>query len=254
MTSARLRALVVLVAMLAAAASAQWAKPTKYLSDTLGKPDLEKIFPTEFGDWHLDTRAAVILPSPDTQAIIDSIYNQTLTHTYVNTAGEQIMLSVAYGGDQSDATRAHLPEVCYPAQGFQITANATGELDLAGRAVTTRLLMSKRGERNEPITYWLIVGDRVTVSRTDQRLVQLRLGLKGYIPDGMLVRVSNIDSDMAHGHRVQAAFLRDMAAAVPPASLTVCLAPSPRTISPNGLLRLAETGAKISPICTMATC
>ncbi len=123
------------------------------------------------------------------------------------------MLSVAYGGDQSDGTRAHLPEVCYPAQGFQITSSGVGQLDLAGRAVSTRLLMSKLGQRNEPITYWLVVGDRVTLSRTDQKLTQFRLGLKGLIPDGMLVRVSSIDADMARGHRVQAQFLADMAAA-----------------------------------------
>lgn len=211
MTATRVRALVVFVAMVTTAALAHWAKPTTHLSDVLGKPDLERIFPTEFADWRVDVRAAMVMPSPQTQAILDSIYNQTLTRTYINAAGDRVMLSVAYGGDQSDATRAHLPEVCYPAQGFQITASGTGQLDLAGRAVSTRLLMSRLGQRNEPITYWLVVGDRVTVSRTDQKLTQFRLGLKGLIPDGMLVRVSSIDPDMARGHRIQAQFLADMA-------------------------------------------
>lgn len=213
MTATRIRALVVFVAMVTTAALAHWATPTTHLSDVLGKPDLEKIFPSEFAGWRVDVRAAMVLPSPQTQAILDSIYNQTLSRTYINAAGDRIMLSVAYGGDQSDATRAHLPEVCYPAQGFQITANSTGQLDLAGRTVSTRLLMSKLGQRNEPITYWLVVGDRVTLSRTDQKLTQFRLGLKGLIPDGMLVRVSSIDADMARGHRIQAQFLADMAAA-----------------------------------------
>ena len=215
MTATRIRTLIVFVAMVTTAALAHWATPTTHLSDVLGKPDLEKIFPGEFSGWRVDARAAMVLPSPQTQAILDSIYNQTLSRTYINAAGDRVMLSVAYGGDQSDATRAHLPEVCYPAQGFQITANSTGQLDLAGRSVNTRLLMSKLGQRNEPITYWLIVGDRVTLSRTDQKLTQFRLGLKGLIPDGMLVRVSSIDSDMARGHRVQARFLADMAMAFP---------------------------------------
>lgn len=213
MTAARLRALVVFVAMVTTAALAQWATPTTHLSDVLGKPDLEKIFPNEFADWRVDVRAAMVLPSPQTQAILDSIYNQTLTRTYINAAGDRVMLSVAYGGDQSDATRAHLPEVCYPAQGFQITASGVGQLELAGRSVRTRLLMSKLGQRNEPITYWLVVGDRVTLSRTDQKLTQFRLGLKGVIPDGMLVRVSTIDADMVRGHRIQSQFLADMALA-----------------------------------------
>ncbi len=218
MTATRFRALVVFVAILATAAMAHWATPTTHLSDVLGKPDLEKLFPAEFADWRVDVRAAMILPSPQTQALLDSIYNQTLTRTYINAAGERVMLSVAYGGDQSDATRAHLPEVCYPAQGFQITSNARSLLVLADRAVATRLLMSKLGLRNEPITYWLVVGDRVTVSRTDQKLAQFRLGLKGLIPDGMLVRVSSIDPDMARGHRLQAKFLAELAEAFPETS------------------------------------
>jgi len=74
-------------------------------------------------------------------------------------------------------------------------------------------LMSKLGQRHEPITYWLVVGDRVTLSRTDQKLTQFRLGLKGLIPDGLLVRVSSIDADMARGHQIQAQFLADMAGA-----------------------------------------
>lgn len=213
MSATRIRAIVVFVAMLATAALAHWATPTTHMSDVLGKPDLEKIFPSTFADWRVDARAAMVMPSPQTQALLDSIYNQTLTRTYINATGDRVMLSVAYGGDQSDATRAHLPEVCYPAQGFQITSYRTGHLDLGGRSVSTRLLMSRLGQRDEPITYWLVVGDRVTVSRTDQKLTQFRLGLKGLIPDGMLVRVSTIDADMDRGHRVQAKFLADMASA-----------------------------------------
>ncbi len=215
MTPVRRRALIVFVAMLLTAMLAYVMKPTIYMTDRLGKPNLETLFPLAFSGWKLDERSSIIMPSPQTQAILDSIYNQTLTRTYINEAGYRVMLSVAYGGDQSDATRAHLPEVCYPAQGFQITANESGQLKLAGRDVSSRLLMSKMGNRNEPITYWLVVGDKVSNTRTDQKLTQLRLGLKGLIPDGMLVRVSSIDSDMNRGHQMQAKFLADLAAAFP---------------------------------------
>jgi hypothetical protein len=43
----------------------------------------------------------------------------------------------------------------------------------------------------------------------------MRYGLRGIIADGMLVRVSSIDPDMAHGHGVQARFIAAMAAAMP---------------------------------------
>lgn len=218
MIPARRKALAVLAATGASVAAARYMRPTVHMSDVHGKPDLELIFPKAFADWRIDARSSMVLPSPATQALLDSIYNQTLTRTYINSEGERIMLSVAYGGDQSDATRAHLPEVCYPAQGFQISQNFAGQLRLEGRTVPVRYLMSNQGNRFEPITYWLVVGDRVTVSRTDQKLAQFALGLKGLIPDGMLVRVSNIDRDMARGHRLQALFLQQMAAAFAPAA------------------------------------
>ncbi len=215
MTAMRWRAMIVFAAIAIAAMAAYIMKPTIYMSDRLGKPNLETLFPLAFSGWKLDDRSSIIMPSPQTQAILASIYNQTLTRTYINEVGYRVMLSVAYGGDQSDATRAHLPEVCYPAQGFQITANDGGQLKLAGRDVSSRLLMSKMGNRSEPITYWLVVGDKVSNTRTDQKLTQLRLGLKGLIPDGMLVRVSSIDPDMTRGHQMQARFLADLATAFP---------------------------------------
>ena len=218
MSASRLRALWVLALIVLAAGAAYLLKPTVYMTDRLGKPDLETLFPSQFSDWRLDERSGIIQPSPDTQALLNSIYNQVLTRTYINSKGYRIMLSVAYGGDQSDATRAHLPEVCYPAQGFQITSNRSDQLLLGNRPVSSRLLMSRMGNRNEPITYWLVVGDKVSNTRTEQKLTQFKLGLKGLIPDGMLVRVSSIDENMLHGHQMQADFLAQMAQAFPEAS------------------------------------
>jgi EpsI family protein len=214
-SQARLKAALLVCLMMLAAFVAHWLTPTVHMSDKFGKPDLETLFPKAFADWQMDVRSSMVLPSPQTQALLDSIYNQTLSRTYINSLGYRIMLSVAYGGDQSDATRAHLPEVCYPAQGFQITSNESGQINLVNRPIAVRYLMSRYGNRQEPVTYWLVVGDQVTVSRTDQKIAQFRLGLKGFIPDGMLVRVSSIDQSPSHGHQQQEAFLRDLAQAVP---------------------------------------
>lgn len=211
-----LRALVVGVLMVCTALFAQWARPTAYLSDRIGKPHLETLFPERFGDWRLDNAMAVIQPSPDVQAVLDSVYTQVLSRTYVNGAGQRIMLSVAYGGEQSNGTRAHRPEVCYPAQGFQITYSGKGDIALGQRSVPVRQLMSRMGGRNEPITYWIVVGGVVASSHWDQRAAELRYSLQGLIADGLLVRVSSIDPDMARGFAVQSRFLQDLAGAVTP--------------------------------------
>ena len=210
MNGLRWRALVVALLMLAGSAAAVLAKPTKSLADQIGIPNLEAMLPKQFGDWRVDTSLPTILPSPDVQAQLDKIYNQVLSRTYVNKSGQRIMLSVAYGGDQSDGTSAHRPEVCYPAQGFAITSNLKTSLHMGGRELQARSLMSKLGQRNEPITYWVVVGDEVVTTGIGQKLAQMRYGLRGVVADGMLVRISSIDSDMDRGHKLQEQFASDL--------------------------------------------
>ena len=119
----RRRGLLVAGVMFAGAGLASGLRPTRLMSDTLGVPRLEEVFPMAFDGWLVDTSLPVILPAPDVQAQLDKLYNEVLARTYVNAEGTRVMLSVAYGGDQSDATSAHRPEVCYPAQGFAISEN-----------------------------------------------------------------------------------------------------------------------------------
>ena len=127
MTTQRIKAAVVLVLMLLAFAGAQAWRPQRHLTDSLPKIDLEVLFPKSFGDWVTDDKMPVQLVAPDLQAYLNKIYSQTLSRSYLNRInGERVMLSVAYGGDQADATRAHRPEVCYPAQGFQISGDQRG--------------------------------------------------------------------------------------------------------------------------------
>jgi EpsI family protein len=212
MNRVRWHALLATGLMLATSALSYFGKPSTYLADQIGKPDLEAIFPARFGSWRVDASIPIILPAPDVQAELNAIYNQVLARTYVNASGQRIMLSVAYGGDQYDGTSAHRPEGCYPAQGFDITANEKAVQPVADGLLAVRRLMSRRGARHEPITYWVVVGSKVATTGIEQKLAQMRYGLRGVIADGMLVRVSSIDADMARGHAVQAGFISDMAA------------------------------------------
>lgn len=218
MTRARWQALVLAALMLLGAALACFGKPTRFLADQIGKPDLESLFPKQFGVWRVDASMPAIMPAPDVQAKLDVIYNQLLSRTYTSANGQRIMLSVAYGGDQSDGTSAHRPETCYPAQGFAITYNQKAKLSAAGGNLAVRQLMAKLSERDEPITYWVVVGREVATTGVEQKLAQMRYGIRGVIADGILVRVSNIDADRASGHALQAQFIDDLAYALPVAA------------------------------------
>lgn len=218
LSGVRLRALFAALLLLSASGLAHVTKPTISLADQLGKVDLEAVFPKSFGDWHVDTNLPVSIVSPDVEALLKTLYAQTISRTYVGPGGERIMLSVAYGGDQSDATRAHRPDVCYPAQGFEILSNQNARIDVGQTELSVRHMLAKQGQRLEPVTFWFVVGEHVAVSGQQQKIAQLRYGMRGLIPDGMLVRVSNISPDAASAYQTQARFITQMRAAMPQAT------------------------------------
>jgi len=222
LTSVRVRALFAALLLVSASGLAHVTRPTVHLADSQAKVDLETLFPKSFGNWRLDTNVPVGIVSPDVEAMLKSLYAQTLNRTYIGPGGERIMLSIAYGGDQSDATRAHRPDVCYPAQGFDILSSNYTSVDTGSGQLPVRHMFAKLGQRFEPVTFWFIIGERIAVSGQQQKLAQLSYGLRGLIPDGMLVRVSSIDPDADAGYRVQARFIADMRTAMPqPARLKV---------------------------------
>ena len=215
MKAVRVKAAVVALLMVLAFAGANAWRPTQHLADSRPKVALAALFPTQFGSWAVDERQAVQLVSPDQQAMLIKLYTDTLSRTYVNQeTGQRIMLSVAYGGDQSDGTRAHLPELCYPAQGFQILAKQDGTLTLPAHSIPVQRMFARLGPRMEPISYWVVVGDTVALTGPQQKLAQLRYTLRGLIPDGTLVQVSNIDADADKSYRLHDEFVREMVAAI----------------------------------------
>ena len=68
------------------------------------------------------------------------------------------------------------------------------------------------------MTYWLTVGDQVIQTALQKRMAQIKLGLTGQIPDGLLFRISSIDNDNARAFALQQKFAADLMAAVPGAA------------------------------------
>jgi EpsI family protein len=124
------------------------------------------------------------------------------------------MLSIAYGGDQSKQLQLHLPEVCYVAQGFDMLKNHADQLSTGYGTVPVKRLVARQNMRNEPITYWVTIGDKAVMSGVDQKLSRLMYGLSGRIPDGMLVRVSTIGTDEAGAYALQDRFVNEMLGAL----------------------------------------
>jgi EpsI family protein len=207
--------LVIGVCMFAAAGMALALKPTEKVADAGPKVDLETLIPKEFGDWKMEDTITPIL-NPVQKAVIEKIYNQTLSRTYVNSRNERIMLSIAYGGDQSDAMSVHKPEICYPSQGFQILKNASGTFATGEGEIPVRRLVAQQGRRVEPITYWTTIGDTVAIKGVAWKLQQIKFGLTGKIPDGLLFRISSIQTDESAAYHNQDDFTRALIGAMTP--------------------------------------
>jgi exosortase B len=198
--------------MITASLAAPLLEPVRAEGPSL---QLESMVPRAFGDWSIDPEIVPVPLTADVQAKLDRIYSQTVSRTYVNAAGEHMMLTVAYGGDQSDALKAHRQEVCYTAQGFTIHDLHADELAVMGGSIPVARMLAIRDERSEPVTYWFTMGDRVVRGRLERLAVQLREGFAGRIPDGMMVRVSSISTDPGAAYAAQQAFVAALLASMP---------------------------------------
>jgi len=201
------RALAVAAAMLFFAVLAWALTPTLKLVDTRPRVDLETLIPQQFGDWHNDPGGVHTVVNPQQEVMLRKLYSQTLSRTYVNKNGQRVMLALAYGEDQRDSTQLHYPEVCYPAQGFELLSTQPQTFALEGRALPVKRLSTALGSsRKESVTYWVLIGDVPTRGGIDKKLAEMRFGVKGYVPDGLLFRVSSIESDPAAGYRLHDQF------------------------------------------------
>lgn len=207
---------VLLALMLLSAGLAIALRPTIILADELPPIHLKTMVPTAFGNWQEQLNVSAQIVDPQQKQMLEKIYSETLTRTYVNSRGYRIMLSIAYGKNQSGDLQLHKPEACYPAQGFSMLANQPAKLDLLGKTIPATRLEANLGQRFEPITYWTVVGDHVTSSMTDKRLTEMRYAMAGRIPDGMLVRVSSIDKNTDNAYAIQSQFASEMIQAISP--------------------------------------
>ena len=198
------------LAMAATSALTGALTPRLKLSEAQARFSLEQMIPAQFAGWSVDASVVPLTPDPERQSVLEKIYDQTLSRTYVNRVGERVMLSIAYGGDQSRALQVHLPEVCYVAQGFEMVKVGEGALATRFGQVPVKRLVARQSSRNEPITYWITVGDKAIKSSFEQKIQRLAYGLAGQIPDGMLVRVSTIQADERHAYRLQDQFVGQM--------------------------------------------
>jgi len=228
-----LRNFILLVLMLCSAMGAWGLKPRDKMAALNKNIRLENVIPKSFGEWTLDNGALISVINPQQAELLDVLYSQTLSRSYVNSSGQGIMLSIAYGETQAGDMELHRPEVCYVAQGFSLETSGTSLMKSVDRDSPIRLqrLLAHQSTRNEPITYWMRVGDDIVKSGTSQQLSRVRHGIKGWIPDGILVRVSSLSDEPDKAYRLQELFIEELLVAVDPVTRRFMVGPvSPMSV------------------------
>lgn len=209
-------AFVIAALMCGASIGAIVARPGTKAANPGPAISLEAMIPRQVGDWREEPQRIVQVVNPQVQATLDRLYSQILERSYVNADGYRIMLSLAYSSDQRGYLRAHYPEACYTAAGFMLQRREVSQLATSFGEIPVRRLFASKGAREEPLTYWLTVGDKAVMG-WQNRLVELRYTLTGRVPDGVLFRVSSIDPDQARANRMQDQFINQLLQAVSPA-------------------------------------
>lgn len=223
-------ALIVLALLLAAVGATIAMTPRIHMSDSRNR-DLEALVPKAFAGWTMERTDGLVMPDPDRERLVNKLYNTVLTRIYRDQAGHEIEFLIAYGGDQSDALQLHRPETCYLSNGYAVAAPYYDDKTYAGSEIHIARVRTRDAAVREPVSYWMRVGDRLVTTNMDRQLAKLTDGLRGVIPDGVLVRVSSrtASDDVAAAYAVQDSFIADMLASLDPGTRELLVGPGAAT-------------------------
>jgi EpsI family protein len=216
------QAVLASLAILCAAGLSEAIRPRELLASTQKAPNLEQVIPKEFGQWHLVPNVGLVTPSEPgaylQQDLEARIYSQELARGYADAAGNVVMFLVAYGPVQNYRLKSHLPEVCYSAAGFRVSAKTVTPInyETGTQPLIVSRLTAEKERRFEPITYWMKVGGDVATGVFDRQIARMKYGLRGIIPDGALIRVSTVGMSETASYQLQDKFIHDLLEAMPP--------------------------------------
>jgi len=214
-----LQHLLALLFMLACTMFAWWLTPQEKWFEHLGQPQFERIIPPNFADWtQVNDGNNTLIVDPEQQEALDDLYTQIVSRTYVQKrTGRRLMLSLAYGDNQTFSKQLHRPESCYSSQGFKIQALHAEQMLANSRSIEVQRMTAQVSNRQEQVSYFIRIGDRVVSGPpTNLNLARMQMGLKGYIADGLLFRVSEISDDAKTSHQLQDQFINDLLKALSP--------------------------------------
>ncbi len=221
------------IAMLGAAVLAEVFTPHHLMARTQEAFNIEDHIPHAFGQWSKLQGIDAIRPPPT--ELEQLLYSQEVSRVYVDPNGHVLMLLIAYGESQSDTLQMHHPEVCYTAQGFRVSKTTTAPFNWSPDQAPIRLtrLVASREGRLEPISYWMRIGYDNTTSNWARQVLKLGYGLRGWVPDGVLVRVSTVGVAPELSFKLQDEFIREFLTSLTPETRSFLIGDPSKALLPT---------------------
>lgn len=176
---------------------ATFLKPHEHYAKN--ESNFEKNIPRVINGWvEIQQSTPQVSVVSDEKSLVNQLYDDTLMRTYADKDGNQVMVALAYAKEQRQDVKIHQPDICYPAQGYQMQKTETVSFDILPRKIP---IIGKRqlyfGQNHlEAVSYWIRVGDRTMTSGLQMRLKIIEDGLfKRRLDDGILVRISSTIAD-----------------------------------------------------------
>lgn len=165
--------------------------PKRLYADEVPVGRLDLMVPRQFNQWSVRADIEALMLNPDLRAEVDRSYDATLARTYVGPGNREVSLALAYVRQVSDERQIHSPENCYPAQGYSVHERSIRVVEVQGKTVSIARFEAIGGGRRELVNYWIVEGPSIASSHLQRKLNRLQLGLRGFVADGLLVRVSS---------------------------------------------------------------
>lgn len=178
----------------ALASGVAYARTPQIAAPAIDPDRFERWVPTQVGPWRQVAASGVVLPPPD--ALRDRLYDSVVTRTYSASDKRPIMLLLAYNNRQDGVLQVHRPEICYSVGGFSITDTRERRMTLGSRSIPASgfTATDPRG-REEEVIYFTRLGEAYPTTWVQQRLAVMQANIEGDIPDGMMMRVSQIGAN-----------------------------------------------------------
>lgn len=113
--------------------------------------------------------------------------------TYRDQQGHTVMLTLAWGQRQRQEVKVHRPDLCYVAQGYKVISlsnKQTTGFSGVSHPVLVHHMLAQNAQSYEAVAYWMRIGSNFSEGALETRMHIIEEGLKGRIPDGILVRSS----------------------------------------------------------------